>query len=64
MIETGMEYPKRHKFLTEEVRKKLSKLYALEDQDIDANTSVKFFLLTATRLGTQQNLMEKILSIA
>ena len=39
----GEDYPRRQKLLTEEVRRKLPKLYETEHEGLDAQARVKFF---------------------
>jgi len=43
VIETGANYPRRHKLLTQEIRRQLPKLYEREDQSLDAKALAKFF---------------------
>ena len=44
MIEImGDDYPRRQKLLTEEVRRKLPKLYETEHEGLDAQAQMKFF---------------------
>ena len=44
MIEImGEDYPRRQKLLTQEIRKKLPKLYETEHEGLDAQAQVKFF---------------------
>ncbi len=43
MQERGRELPPGHQLLTEQIRKKLPKLYECEDQGLNAIAQVKFF---------------------